>query len=513
MPLSRRQFLSTALAFAATPAFAQKSQDRLVAAFPRAVRTLDGNYADLRENDILGLLVDDALFAVSPTSGEPVPLAAKSHRFIDPTTLRIDLREDVRFHDGSAMTAEDVVYTYRYLLNEKTKNPYQARFSLWLGGITQEGAHAVVFSLKQPYAMALYDLAMYSKIRKAGTYDDPSKADGINPDVNTLKLNGTGPYRVTAFRPGQDIVLERFDGYRSDSPKQPTIRHITIRVIPDWGTQAAEVMSGGVHWTFGMPSEIAEGAAQTGAMQLLSGPSMRVFYISLDATGQTSGSAPLKDLRVRRAVNHAIDRDGIVKNLLKGASRRLDTPCDPIQFGCSTESAIRYEYDPNKARALLTEAGYAQGFEIEFWAALNRPAVEAITAQLGAVGIRATLRYVQGATLTQARREQKIAMEFASSGSFGIPDAGAILVDRMGPNSPRNYSGDDALGRTIMAAVSTYDRQERLMHFADAVRRMTDQAYWVPLWTESQNFLMSPDLVYEQPGDGMPRLYMARWRR
>ncbi len=502
-----------AMPFRPGGAAAQARRDMLVAAFPRAVRTLDGNFANLRENDILGLLVDDALYAIDPQTAQPAPLVAKGHRFVDPRTLEVDLRDDVRFHDGALLTAEDVVYTYGYILNEKGKSDYTSRFARWLDGVEARGSHGVTFRLKQPYAMALHDFAMYSKLRRKGTYDDASKPDGVNPEAQTLTLNGTGPYRVTAFRPGQQITLERFADYRAGSPKGvPPIRAITIRIIPDWSTQAAEVMSGGVHWTFGMPTEIAEGAAASGQAQLLSGPSMRTFYVSMDATGKTPGAEPLKDVRVRRALIHALDRETIVRQLLKGNAQVLHTACVPVQFGCSEEGVARYGFDPAKARALLAEAGFASGFDIEFWAAIDRPRCEAIVAQWRAVGIRATLRYVQSASLTQARREQKIALEYASSGSFGIPDAGAILPDRLGPGSGRNYSGDEALARTILDSVSTYDQAERARLMGEALRRIADQAYWAPLWTDAQNFLMSPALAYAQAGDGMARLYTARWR-
>lgn len=518
MTATRRDFAACLAALGAMPfwprdAVAQARRDALVVAFPRAVRTLDGNFANLRENDILGLLVDDALYAVDPDTAQPVPLVAKAHRFVDDRTLEVDLRDDVRFHDGAILTAEDVVYTYTYILNEKGKSDYTSRFDRWLASVEARGAHGVTFRLKQPYAMALYDFAMYSKLRRKGTYDDASKPDGVNPEAQTLSLNGTGPYRVTAFRPGQQITLERFAGYRAGGPKgAPPLRTITIRIIPDWSTQAAEVMSGGVHWTFGMPTEIAEGAAASGAAQLLSGPSMRTFYVSMDATGRTPGAEPLKDVRVRQALIHALDRDTIVRELLKGSAKVLHTACVPVQFGCSEEGVKRYGFDPARARALLAEAGHANGFDIEFWAAIDRPRCEAIVAQWRAVGVRATLRFVQSATLTQARREQKIALEYASSGSFGIPDAGAILPDRLGPGSGRNYSGDEELSKTILASVSTYDPATRARLMSEALKRIADQAYWVPLWTDAQNFLMAPQLAYSQPGDGMARLYTARWR-
>ncbi|MGE0724507.1 MAG: ABC transporter substrate-binding protein [Alphaproteobacteria bacterium] len=511
MLLSRRTFLATPMILAALPATAQKSRNTLKAAFNRTVRTLDGNYSNWRESDILGLLTDDALYAVDPETGRAVPLAARGHRFVSPTTLDIELRDDVRFHDGSPMTPEDVVYTYTFLINEKSKNNYLTRFATWIERVEKTGPLTVRFHMKRPNVMALYDFAMYSKVRKAGVYDDASKPDGINAEAQTLQLNGSGPYRVTQFRPGQMLRLERVANYRAGGPKgSPAIQTIEFRVIPDWSTQVSEVISGGLHWTYGVPEEIAAGAAATGQVKLLSGPSMRTFYVGLDATGKAPGAAPLADKRVRQALNHATDREGIVRNLIKGNSRVLDTPCDTVQFGCDKSAAVHYAYDPTKARALLAEAG-ATDVAFEFWTERDRPLVEAILAQWNAVGVKSTMRFVQAANISQARRDGKIAAEFASAGSFGIPDAGAIIPDRLGPTG-RNFTGDEELKKTVVAAVSTYDEAERKQHFSAAIRLATENAYWVPLWTDGQIFVMSPELEYTQPPDGMQRLYFARWR-
>jgi peptide/nickel transport system substrate-binding protein len=514
MLLTRRAAL--ALLSAAAPlsaARAAKANDTLTAAFPREVRTLDGNYANLRENDILGLLVDDALFAVDPKTGQPVPCSAKSATYRDATTLEVMLRDDVHFHDGGALTSEDVVYTFNYILDATNQNDYQSRFVRWLAGVSAEGPHTVVFKLKQPYAMALYDFAMYAKLRRKDVYADASKPGGFNAEAQTLKLNGTGPYRVVAFRPGQQLVLQRFDRYREESVKgRPAIRNITIRFIPDYATQAAEVISGGVDWTFGMPADLAENTARSGLVQNLSGPSLRTHYISFDAEGKTLKDGPLTKKGVRQALNHAINKDAIVKNLIRGAGQVLDTPCIPSQFGCATDQLTRYAYDPAKAKALIAEAGYPDGFDLELWSATHRPVCEAIVAFWKAVGVRATLRMVQGPTLTQSRRENRIAAEFASSGSFGIPDAGAILPDRLGPGSQRNFSGDKEMSALVLKAVSTVDPDERKAHFSAAIRIITAEAYWAPLFTDGQSFVMSKDLVYEQAEDGMQRLFLARWR-
>jgi peptide/nickel transport system substrate-binding protein len=519
---TRRHFLHT-LSVAAAPASAllwsatamsqPRRRDELTVAFPRPVITLDGNYVDLRENDILNLLTDDALFALHPATGQPQPLAAAEMRLDGPTRVIIKLRPDVRFHDGSMLTADDVAYTLNHAVDEKAKHTHRARLARWLKGAQATAPDTVTLTLHDTYAMVQHDLAMYVKLRKKGTYDKPGAPDNIDPQAQARQLNGTGPYRVVEFRPGERIRLQRFEGYGSRGIKATSPwREITIRIIPDWSTQAAEVMSGGVHWTFGLPQEIAEGAAATRRARLLTGPSMRVFYLSIDATGKSAGAGPFTRVEVRRALNHAINRDGIVKSLIGGTGKAIHAACDPVQFGCDAQDVPRYTYDSSRARTLLAQAGYPNGLDIELWASRDRPIAEVLVANLRMAGIRAQLRYVPGPTLAQARREGKVALEMASSGSFGIPDVGALLPDRLGLGSNRNFSGDDELGKMIGNAQATFDPLERRRRFAAALKRIGEQAYWVPLYVDSQNFLLHPDLQFTQPSDGMPRLWMARWR-
>lgn len=517
--ISRRHLLqalhATLAAFTLAPtASAQtRRRDELTVAFPRPVITLDGNYVDLRENDILNLLTDDALFALHPTTGQPQPLAAAEMRADGPTRVLIKLRPDVRFHDGAPLAAEDVVYTLQHAVDPKAKHTHFARLSRWLKGAEATAPDTVALTLHNTYAMVQHDLAMYVKLRRKGSYHRPGAPDGIDAQAQARQLNGTGPYRVVEFRPGERVRLQRVEGYVDRGPKAGSPwREITIRIIPDWSTQAAEVMSGGVHWTFGMPQEIAEGASSTRRARLLTGPSMRVFYLSLDATGKSAGAEALTKLDVRRAFNHAINREGIVKNLIGGTGRAIHAACDPVQFGCEAQAVPRYAYDTARAKTLLAQAGYPNGLDIELWASRDRPIAEVLVANLRMAGVRAQLRYVPGPTLAQARREGRVAVEMASSGSFGIPDVGALLPDRLGAGSNRNFSGDEALGKSLIAAQSTFDAQERRRHFAAALKRIGEQAYWVPLYVDSQNFLLHPDLQFTQPTDGMPRLFAARWR-
>ena len=501
--------LALCLALAAGAAGAGKSNNTLNVAFPREVVTLDGLYSNLRENDILSLVVDDVLYTVNPETLAPTPLVALSHRMVDDRTIDVEIRRGVKFHDGSELTAEDVAYSYSWTINPKSGSNFTRRIAFWLESATATGPYTVRFKMKAPYSMFFYDLVYHSKIRKKGAYDKP---DGTqDPAAQSLKLNSTGPYRVTEFRPGQRIVLQRFKEYRNDSPKNSPIENIVIRTIPEWSTQAAEVMSGGIDWTYQVPYEIAEDVAKSGRAAHLSGPSMRIGYIVMDAMGKHQAKNPFTNAKVRQAVNHAIDREAIATKIVRGKAGALHTACHPAQFACA-QDVTRYEYSPQKAKALLAEAGYPNGFEVEFWAARERPIMEAIANQLRQAGIKANLRYVKGPTLSKARHDGQIVMYYGSSGSFSVPDAGAVVPDKFARDSDENYTGNPEVGQSVSAAVNSYDPKTRTQNFRKALQLIADQAYWAPVYYYSEEYLVSREIDFTAPKDGMQRLFLVRWK-
>jgi peptide/nickel transport system substrate-binding protein len=171
-----------------------------------------------------------------------------------------------------------------------------------------------------------------------------------------------------------------------------------------------------------------------------------------------------------------------------------------------------YEFDLKKARDLLTKAGFPNGFDLELWTGRDRTIVEAIAQMWGRAGVRVRIRNVPNAALTKALQEKQVAAYFTTYGSFGIPDAGALMPDRLGRGYNSAMHGNVELEEAILAAQGTFDQNARKTHFRRAVEIMADNAYWVPVFEYTQNFLMSPELAYEQSPDGMPRLFLARWK-
>lgn len=491
------------------PAYAGPANDTLVVAIEGEIPTLDHLYTTARDTIVLAELTDDGLFYADPDTLGYVPAAAQSYVQVNDTTIDVTIRPGVRFHDGSPLTADDVVYTYSWVLHPDSKTNRGRVIAAWLDRVERTGPMTVRFHLKHPYPLAIRDMAFSVQLRKAGAYHASGNAD---PNAQALKLNGIGPYRVVEFHPGKRVVLERFEGYYTESPKgRPAIRNVLFRTIPDLSTQQAELISGNVDWMYNVPADVASNIGATKYATHLSGPTLRVNFIPLDAAGYTGAGNPLTKLDVRRALIHAINRQDIVKYLVQGDAEVIDAACHPLQFGCE-QDVNKYPYDPAEARRLLAAAGYPQGFEVELWVYRERQAAEAIAADLAKVGVRVRLRFVTLTTLNQARKNRRVPAFFASWESGSTADTATIAEAHWSLKSDRNMSKDEIVAKQMEAAARTIDPEERKRLYSAALKRIAEQAYWIPLYTYSQNYLVSNKLAYPVAKDGLPRLFRARWR-
>ncbi|TGN40206.1 ABC transporter substrate-binding protein [Marinobacter confluentis] len=492
----------------AVPADAGQEDNSLVVAFAKPLTTVDRLYSIQREGLILSRLTDDGLFYVNPDTLEFEPLAAESYEWVNQTRLEVTVRDDVTFHDGSPMTADDVVYTYEWVLNDDADTSRGPVIQSWLESVEKVGPRTVRFNLRLPYPMALRDMAISIPVRKEGTYDG---VEGRQNSAEDRPLNGIGPYRIKSFSAGREIVIERFDNYYQASPKaNPAIDTMVFRVIPDQGTQQAELLSGGIDLMMDVPPDVADNISHLPGVRRKEGNDIRIGYITLDAGGYADPDSPFTNRKVRQAINYAINREEITRYLVRGSAEVIDFACHPRQFGCEADGP-RYDYDPEKAKKLLAEAGYPDGFSFKLWAYREKIIAEAVVSNLKAIGLDVDLRFVKLNVFAKVRNDKDMGAFFASYGSGGTADASASTGVHFAESSARNYSGDPALADTVLAAERTIDTQERKRLYRQALNRIAEQAYWVPLFSYSQNYLLAPGLEFPVPKDGVPRFWQASW--
>lgn len=505
MSMMKSTLAAAALAATAGTALADKANDTLSVAFTKELENVDSYFNSSREGVVMQRAVWDGLIYRDPVTNEYKGNLATSWEWIDDTTLELKLREGVKFHNGEDFTADDVVYTVNFVAKEENGVKTQRNVN-WMKSAEKVDDYTVRIMLKDKFPAAIEFLS-----GPVSMYPDEYYAE-VGPSGMGLKPVGTGPYKVVSVVPGQHFVLEKNENYH-DSPKgQPSIGKIDIRTVPDVNTQIAEIFSGTLDLIWQVPADQAEKLATMDGFTVANESTMRVGYLSMDAAGRSSMDPnPFTDVKVRQAVNYAIDRKALVDNLLKGKSQVVYTPCFPSQFGCATDAAMTYEYDPEKAKALLAEAGYPDGFTTEFYAYRNRDYAEAIASYLNAVGIQTDFKMLQYSALRELNMKGEVPLAFLTWGSYSINDASA-MVSQFFKHGSLDDARDDQVKADLDIADSSTDPEMRKEHYAKAIARITGEAFWAPMFSYNTNYVFKSDVDYTPTPDEVLRFTTMTWK-
>lgn len=498
---------------AASPALAGKDNDTLVWATSTEMDTPDLYYGNQREALITAYAQCDSLLHRDPKTNEYRPLLATSWKWVDDTTLEMELRKGVKFHDGSDFDAKDVAHTLNHVAAPDSDMKIRVVVD-WIKNVEVVDTHKIRIHAKAPTPAAFEYLSGTSPIYPDGHYDSAPEVPGADGktrrDWGAVLPVCTGPYKLTDYQPGQSLTLEKNPDYFEGSPKgKPTIGKIVYRTIKDTETQIAELVTGGIDWIWGVPPENADMLNSMPNITVVSAPTMRMSFLSLDAAGRT-GKNPLTDVRVRRAIAHAIDREAITKNLVGKGAAVQKSLCVPVQFGCETD-VKQYEYDPEKAKKLLAEAGYPNGFSIPFYAYRDRPYSEAVLNYLRAVGINGDLQFLQWRALRPLIADNKTPIAHLTFGSNGMLDASASTGHYF-QFSPDDYARDPEVRDWLAKAEQTMDPKTRKDLYSKALRKIADQAYYIPLFVYGRTYAFTKDLDYPLTDDEMAHFYMAKWK-
>ena len=497
--------LGMLLTLGATPVLAQKSADTLRITMRDALTNIDPYYNNLRTGVVMHHQGWDALVYRDPDSFKLKPLLATAWQVPDPTTIEFTLRPGVTFHDGSPFTADDVVYTLNLVADPASKVSTPANFN-WIDRAEKTGELSVRVKLKRATPAALEYFALVIPIYPKA-YRERVGAEGY-----AKAPIGAGPYKITKVEAGVSIDFERFEEYWADSPKgKPAIKKISVRFVPDAATEMTELLAGRADWIWNMNPDQFENVNKLPHLQAVRKESMRIGYLSLDAAGRTGADNPMTKLKVRQAIWHAIDRQAIADKLVTGGSRVPPAPCFPPQFGCDGEIAQAYDYDPAKAKQLLAEAGYPNGFDVELTSYVLPQWGAAIQNYLQAVGIRAKINQLQVQAVVQRAKAGELRMYLGSWGSYSINDVSAILPNFFDGGAD-DYARDSEVQKWLLAGGSSNDAEVRKKAYSAVVQRITEQAYWQPLHTYVTTYGYAKQLDFTPFSDELPRFFLAKWK-
>jgi len=311
------------------------------------------------------------------------PGLATSWEFLDDNErIRFTLREGVVFHNGEPFNAEAVKYTFDRLLGkEGEKGPQRSNYTS-IDRVEVVDDLTVDFVMRQPDPVIITKLAGYGAM-----IVPPKYIAEVGEDEFDRKPVGTGPFKVVEYTPAVGVTMERFDDYWNGTAK---VDKLVVRFIPEPATRMAELLSGGVDISMNIPTSSIDAIKNNASVDLVNvaGPTVNMLRFK-------AADALTEDVRVRKAINMAIDRTAIIDALLKGYGSPIASLQGTKSLGF--DPALEgYPYDPEAAKALLAEAGVAPGTEISIDIQNNddtfREVAQVIVSYLKAVGLEANIK-------------------------------------------------------------------------------------------------------------------------
>jgi peptide/nickel transport system substrate-binding protein len=496
--------LATSLLGLSAPAFADKKSDTLRMAYDQAPESVDPYFNNVRIGVIIAANVWDTLLYRDPLTNQYKGQLAKSWKQIDDKTLEFELREGVKFHNGEEFDADSVVYTLSFVSDPANKATTQQNVR-WIDKVEKIDKYKVRIISKEPFPGAKEYLSTTVAIHPAKYYKE------VGPQGMNAKPVGTGPYKVVEYTPGKSILLERNENYFKDSPKrQPTIGKVQVRFIPDRQTQMAEVISGGEDFIMHVPKDQAEQLKSMPTLQVVSGNTMRIVFMQMNIL-ENSPAPQLKDVRVRKAIAHAIDRESIVNNIVGDGAEILQTICTPSQVGCTQDGAMIHKYDPELSKKLLAEAGYPNGFEIDIVAYRERNQTEAIMNYLQAVGIKAKLNFLQYAAMRDMIRANKASLTHQTWGSNLVNDVSASTPVYFGFGND-DITRDSEVRDLLDKGDRTVEQESRMQSYKQALNIIAEKAYAVPLWSLPVYYVANQEVAFKPYPDELVRFWEMSWK-
>ena len=421
-------------------------------------------------------------------------LAVKWER-IDDLTMRFYLRKGVKFHSGNPFTAKDVKFTFERFYKSVDFKGLFTPFE----GCTVVDDHTVDIKTKKPYAllinMATYIFPMDSKFY-SGTDASGQPKDAIvkiGPSFALHNESGTGPYKVTEWEQGARYVFDRFaDYWDKDSPGN--VDRIILTPIKEDATRVAALLSGDVDFISPVPPQDFKRIEKDKNVKLVTYSGGRIITFQLNQKRR----AEFKDPRVRQAIVYAVNNVGIVQKIMKGTATPAAQQSPKGYMGHNP--ALKPRYDLNKAKALMKEAGYANGFECTMIAPNNRyvndeKIAEATAAMLSKINIKVNLK-----TMPKAQYWDEFDAQTADIQMIGwhsdTEDSGnfsEFLV--MCPNKETGYgqynSGNycnPKIDDLTMAAQSETDLTKRTKILQDIEKILHDDAAFVPFHWQNHSY-------------------------
>ncbi len=454
------------------------------------------------------------------------PALAASWQQVSPTQWRFNLRRNVKFHDGSPFTADDVLFSFdRIRQPQGTMQPYVAGVK----EVRRVDDYTVDFILEGPNPVFLRNLVVFHIMSK--TWAIRNKAEKIQDykaneaTYASRHANGTGAYMIKSWEPDVRLVLSANPEWWDKRPGNVT--EVIYLPIKSEATRVAALLSGEVDLLTDVPTQDVTRLRQDLKLKIIDGAENRTIFIALDEGSaelkysDVKGKNPFKDVRVRRALNMAVDREGIKRVTMRGLSIPAAIMIAPDVHGYSEELDRPAPADPEGAKKLLAEAGYPDGFGFQLNCPNNRyvndeAICRALVAMWARIGVRASL--VTESMATFIAKVQNFDTSAYMLG-WGVQTFDALFTlqaiartHTSGADGSFNFArlSDPQLDQLIDAAKTEMDLKKRDALLHDALQLVRDQYYFVPLHHQLRPWAMKKNVSTVYRANDAPESRFAR---
>lgn len=502
-------FGSLALMLGATALQAQE----LVIARSSEQQSMDPQFSRTGPNQATAAHIFESLMSRTP-KGAIVPSLAVSFENVDATTWEAKLRPDVKFHDGSPLTAEDIVFSLKRAPDVPNSPASFAGYVDSIAEMTIVDPQTIRFTTKAPDPNFAISAGLVWIVKQAAA------ENASNADFNSGKATiGTGPYKFVSWTPADSLVLARNEEYWGDKPHYKDVK---VRFIDNDAARVAALLSGAVQLIDGVPPSDLEQLKAKDNIALSTIASSRLIYLALNQRDEVPGATavdgkpldknPFQDVRVRQAISLMIDRSGITDRILGGQGEPTMNQVPEGMFGYNPD--LKPEYDLQKAKSLLAEAGYADGFGLTINSSNDRFPSDADLAQaLGQLFARGGLTVNKVETFPYSVYSKAAtagdygAYIFSNGNSSGEAGNGLIATyhtydkeNKLGTLNRQRYSNPE-FDKMISAAVSELDVAKREKMLQEAAAVAFGEGAVIPLYHQSVTWASTKDIRYDARRD------------
>lgn len=432
---------------------------------------------------------------------ELVPGLAEDWEQVDDTTWEFTLRQGVKFHNGEELKASDVKFTFeRMLASDQVAHIIEA-----VDSVEAPEDYKVVIKLKEPFGPLLAHLShTASSILNEKAVTEAGEDYGQSPV-------GTGPYKFSNWQTGDKIELVAHEDYFEGAP---SIEKVTFRNITEGTNRAIALETGEAHIAYDIEPIDKEQIKNTEGLDLVEEPSLSLAYIGFNVDKK-----PFDNKEVRQAINYAINRDDIISAVLNGAGEKAGASIGPKVVGHNPE-VKPYDFDVEKAKELLKEAGYENGFDTTIWTNDNPVRVQIaqiVQAQLKEIGINAEIETLEwGSYLDRTAQGEHDMFILGWVAVTGDADYGLYAVyhsSAKGGAGNRTFFDNARVDELLEAGRKSIDVEEREGFYHEAQEIIADEAPGANLYYQTQNIGISDDVEgFRMHPAGHHRVYGASFK-